>query len=504
MKSLCFLACTLALASFAAADTPRGILSNVAGSTTNRIPGYAGQLFWSNASAFGRIHASPNGNNFIFAGAVGESPTRRALIAGETDSPSTWTTPLFEGQAWPLGGGLLTGSTKTTAGIDDLGFIVCSTTSNEASSANDYILRISGTTYDVVAKEGQVAPGQTFTFQTVMGAAHIGGNGEAIFQSGGNSSTANGGLWIDETLISQRGVSVPQGQFNGASDVVTRYGNENYRVSPDLSVAMFQGRVGTNTAQDDVVVVNDVVVCQEGFALGLAPAAGLVTAQNTVALGGACVANGGYYTFRGTWDTTQDFAVFGNTEERSFDFIRRTGDPITVGSSIQWDDLGAFSGQGIAVSAVNQFGDTLVGGWTNDTDEARDFKLVLNDRYVILQENDPIDLDRNGLLDDDCFVNQVVADNVVLCSNNRVYAGATLRNSLGTVTGIGVIEFFAPLPGDIDGDGEVGPGDFSALATAFLSADGDPNWNPDADLDGDGEVGPGDFSILARNFLRSR
>lgn len=59
------------------------------------------------------------------------------------------------------------------------------------------------------------------------------------------------------------------------------------------------------------------------------------------------------------------------------------------------------------------------------------------------------------------------------------------------------------LLGDIDKDGEVGPGDFSLLANAFLSVPGDSNWNEDADLDGDGEIGPGDFSILANNFLRS-
>lgn len=60
---------------------------------------------------------------------------------------------------------------------------------------------------------------------------------------------------------------------------------------------------------------------------------------------------------------------------------------------------------------------------------------------------------------------------------------------------------FSLINGDIDGDNEVGPGDFGALSVAFLSVDGDPNWNPEADLDGDGEVGPGDFSILSNNFL---
>lgn len=57
--------------------------------------------------------------------------------------------------------------------------------------------------------------------------------------------------------------------------------------------------------------------------------------------------------------------------------------------------------------------------------------------------------------------------------------------------------------GDVDGDNEVGPGDFGSLATAFLSVSGDQNWNEEADLDGDGEVGPGDFGILATNFLTS-
>lgn len=55
--------------------------------------------------------------------------------------------------------------------------------------------------------------------------------------------------------------------------------------------------------------------------------------------------------------------------------------------------------------------------------------------------------------------------------------------------------------GDVDGDDEIGPGDFGLLANAFLSVSGDPNWDVRADLDGDVEVGPGDFGILAANFL---
>ncbi len=56
------------------------------------------------------------------------------------------------------------------------------------------------------------------------------------------------------------------------------------------------------------------------------------------------------------------------------------------------------------------------------------------------------------------------------------------------------------LNGDCNGDNEVGPGDFSILASAFGSFEGDPEYQSRADLNGDGEVGPVDFSILARNF----
>lgn len=65
-------------------------------------------------------------------------------------------------------------------------------------------------------------------------------------------------------------------------------------------------------------------------------------------------------------------------------------------------------------------------------------------------------------------------------------------------------EFTAELiNGDIDNNNEVGPSDFSRLAIAFGTTDGDDLWSPSADLDGDGEIGPGDFGILAASFGNS-
>ena len=61
-------------------------------------------------------------------------------------------------------------------------------------------------------------------------------------------------------------------------------------------------------------------------------------------------------------------------------------------------------------------------------------------------------------------------------------------------------ESFHTFPGDSDGDGNIGFGDFGELATAF-NVIGGPIYGP-GDLDGDGNVGFTDFGILATNFNR--
>jgi hypothetical protein len=50
--------------------------------------------------------------------------------------------------------------------------------------------------------------------------------------------------------------------------------------------------------------------------------------------------------------------------------------------------------------------------------------------------------------------------------------------------------------GDVDDDGEVGPGDFELVVANFGTSVG-PELG---DLDRDGEVGPSDFEIVVANF----
>ena len=57
--------------------------------------------------------------------------------------------------------------------------------------------------------------------------------------------------------------------------------------------------------------------------------------------------------------------------------------------------------------------------------------------------------------------------------------------------------------GDIDGDGDVDGSDLAALADAFGSSSGGPNYNPFADFDNDGYVNEDDLAVFATDFGRT-
>jgi hypothetical protein len=59
---------------------------------------------------------------------------------------------------------------------------------------------------------------------------------------------------------------------------------------------------------------------------------------------------------------------------------------------------------------------------------------------------------------------------------------------------------FSLFNGDCDGDNEVSIGDYALLSTAYNSAPGDGNWDPNADLNGDDGVDIGDYAILSQNY----
>ncbi len=56
------------------------------------------------------------------------------------------------------------------------------------------------------------------------------------------------------------------------------------------------------------------------------------------------------------------------------------------------------------------------------------------------------------------------------------------------------------LPADVNRDGQMDAADLAAVAAAFNSPAGGPNWNEDADLNDDGIVDIFDLVLVGRNF----
>jgi len=95
---------------------------------------------------------------------------------------------------------------------------------------------------------------------------------------------------------------------------------------------------------------------------------------------------------------------------------------------------------------------------------------------------------------------------VAAASRSGTFAAVTGANAPGPDLSFAVtyapggVTVTAALPGDVDLDRSVGPGDFNLLASHFGQSG--QTWST-GDLDGDGIVGPGDFNLLASTFGES-
>src|SRR5690606_25478670 len=101
------------------------------------------------------------------------------------------------------------------------------------------------------------------------------------------------------------------------------------------------------------------------------------------------------------------------------------------GSTERWGDT-------FSAVTLNRVGDWVIVGRTDSTDPAADEVIVLNGEQVVLREGDPVDLDGNGVFDDDAFIGRGVNTNAAFNANtwyltdDRVLYGIVmLRNSAG-------------------------------------------------------------------------
>lgn len=180
-----------------------------------------------------------------------------------------------------------------------------------------------------------------------------------------------------------------------------------------------------NTAIDKILAVNDTIMIQEG-----SPVAGAGTPIMADIFFTRMVSNGDWFS-RGDDPADNDWAV------RNGVLLAKSGDPISGGEN--WADI--FSG-----FTGDRLGNWLLTGNTNIGNPNIDTVMVYNGTTVLMREGDPIDLDNNGLFDDDVFLASFQANDLHLTDGGLVYFLATLRNGAGTSLGDAFLRIAVPEP----------------------------------------------------------
>lgn len=186
---------------------------------------------------------------------------------------------------------------------------------------------------------------------------------------------------------------------------------------------MAQGDINGPSGALEVLVRDGTVVLQENESVG---ASGLLLGsvfQNTQSSSGHWIARGRDNS--GTAASAPDWAVLDGV------VVAKTGDPITPGSLENW-------GAEFSAVTVDNGGNWAMMGTTSSLNTTSDAVIVYNGETVLLREGDRVDLDGNGVLDDDAYVGRGTAtltpfsaNNMFLSADGHLYALVNLRNEAG-------------------------------------------------------------------------
>lgn len=500
MRILSFMIC-FALGAFATAQTPRALMNNIPGSPASAVPGQPGQS-WAvfPVLPFDDFAMSPDRQRWIASAKIEDGDIDDScLVFGTGNSTAGAATAARSGTAAPWGQNYENIFLADGIAINNAGKI--------AFSGDDANTLLSGgqDAYLAVLENGLVArlkresnlaagavPANSF-YYSVFGSLHVDDAGAvAHFASTGpNLGSARRTFYVDDTVLF-RATSTAIQNLAGTTTTLSSLNDGSLRRSQDgaqslyVGILSFPGGVQAVVRNGQVLAQRDSILPNSGFSL---PINGLISSATFMS------PDGQFFGFLGTNTDGVDWVW------RNGEVIAKKGEAIVPGSSLNWADNG-FS-FGFFSLACNNYGEQVIGGITTAPVTDTDAKIVFNGE-VVLSEGDAVDVTGDGIVDTGYSIDGFV-EYASFLSDGCVYTFiAHIQDQNGARIGQGVFQLELTIPGDINGDGEVGAADFSAQAAAYDAVLGDPNWDADADLNRDGEVGAADFSILAANYDRSR
>jgi len=422
---------------------------------------------------------SPDGTRFLMSAWANLDSIEDECYIVWTNSGAS--TVAREGTTFGSPTGFLLGVGDRRMGINDAGQFVFGVDTGTNPAFDEIIVKWDGSAFVLAAREGDdvpVAPSENWG--GVLDSAQILADGRVAW-CGINTVGTLPGLQ-DDFCMAGNVAAVQSGQLVGAFawEDFTEY---EFRITPDGAhwLAVGQDTFPSN-AQDRIMAVDGVVQAREATIL---PGSGYTSPVDT-SLNGceSRLCNDGSYLMRGHNMDGEGWVL------RNGVLVATTDDPITPGNRETFLGFFAITGNGV--------GDYIVGGITNNVDLDRNSVLVLNGEQVVVRENDTVDLDGNGLENDDAYVGTVDFDACVLTDALRLVFVAQVRNAAGTSLGHMVLSKQvgpAPLcegdiapPGPPMGDGTVNVADLLAVIGSWGQT-----GDPPADINGDHIVNVADL-----------
>lgn len=432
------------MTSAAAAAMPNIVASNIFPWTHANVPGLGSVRFLDSISSpFDRIYVSPNGNRWIFRGLT-NSLNRRVIVTGQGLNNSGAALVVQEGVAYPSTVFSVT-SLRAMCGVNDTGQVAFSLDQSGNTASDDMVFRTipGNATFDLIAQEGTQAVGQTagIGYGISNNSVNLLNSGQVDLLSLSLTGTVADAAVFQLTnpttgsVLFKKNVSVPSGQLVNPSQTIESFTSDAFRTDADGTHTLFQCDLNGPTGTDFVVVKDGGVIMQEGVTL---PGSGY---SDPVASGSGAApslsARNGHTIIKG-WNQNSGLDwVYVDGAVRA-----ERGQPIIPNSSELWtDSFWTTSFNGVSINSGGHF---VVSGFTNNSSSGQNEVIVYDGRVVLAREGDRVDLNQNGLPDDNCFLGRTQLDTMTIGDNGVVYWVSDLLNSSGFVLGYGVIALQAP------------------------------------------------------------
>lgn len=483
------------------AVAPRVIFSSIVAPAdlgTNVVPGYPGAT-WSAPTATSAsrildgISPSSDFSRWVGVGRIEAGTTDEdCLTYGQDITSGTFNSVLRENTAMPVNGFLVDDIKNGATAINNAGLMLFGlddTNTASSSTLDDHLMTFDGTNYTLVHSQLGAAPNLSgMFFQGAFATAALAGSDIWFGNTAGATSGAARQTFYKNSDVQVRAtVTVPTGQAAAGTSTLSTMTAGSLKVDATGTNTAYVGTL-TSPASTTVLVYNGDVKIQRNQVL---PGSGFTSLVNTIDVDINMAPNGNYMA-RGSNVDGQDWVV------KNGAVVAQKGAPVIPGSTINWDDA-AFSA-GFFMSMTNNFGETIVGGLTTDTNPAADAYMVAHGRLVFLKEGDEVDLTGDGV-GDGVFISTFNDDNGFLTDNLYWYFSGNLKDGAGNIVGNAFMRYPVPILGDVDGDDEIGSTDFDIIVANFGNS---PATYAEGDVDGDGEVGSTDFDIVVADFGRAR